>query len=90
MGSSPNVVRLGAITELRTMETPKCSECREPMDRGFMLERDAGGAWETKWVRGAPESSFWRGTKIADKERLAIEAYRCPRCGALRLFAPPA
>ena len=69
----------------------KCTECgNERMDRGFILERLTGGEFETKWVRGAPEPSFWRGTKVADKERLPIEAYRCAECGALKLFARPA
>jgi len=68
----------------------RCGECGNVgMDRGFILERLDSGEFETKWVRGAPEPSFWRGTKTSDKERLPIEAYRCPQCGALKLFAPP-
>ena len=69
--------------------TARCVECQDPMDRGFLLERVPGGEFETKWVRGTPEPNFWRGTNVRGKERLAVEAFRCPRCGALRLFAPP-
>lgn len=72
------------------LSAPTCSDCHCLMEQGFLLDRTPGGEYETKWVRGAPERSFWRGTKVGDKERIAVQAYRCPQCGALKLFARPA
>jgi hypothetical protein len=60
------------------------------MDRGFLLGKAEPGAEETKWVGGAAEPSFWQGIKVSNKQRLAVEAYRCPTCFTVRLFAPPA
>ena len=72
------------------MRAPRCADCSgTEMECGFLLERVTGGEFETKWVRGAPEPSFWRGTKVSDRERISVEAYRCPQCGALKLLAPP-
>jgi hypothetical protein len=60
------------------------------MDRGFLLESTQRGAAETKWMHGAPEPSFWMGIKTAGKDLVAVEAYKCPRCHVVKLFAPPA
>jgi hypothetical protein len=65
------------------------------MEIGFVPEL-AGAISTTVWHPGAPTSvkKSWAerlaspgGIRYAADEVLAIEAYRCPRCGRLELFA---
>ena len=90
-----------ACTYVRRMAThPECVTCRTPMDGGFIPEATAGGIFVTVWHPGDPtkQKQSWRerlaspaGVRYGSTEVLAIEAYRCPKCGRLDLFArePP-
>jgi hypothetical protein len=40
-----------------------------------------------KWVEGAPEKSFWSGTKTSGKKQVQVSTYRCPACGYLESYA---
>ena len=70
------------------MNQPKCARCSASMQRGFLFDRshhDSGKA--ASWIEGAPERSFWGGTKTRGKARHPITAYRCERCGYVELYA---
>ena len=59
------------------------------MTPGFVLENTSGGPVVTKWVPGAPHSSFWTGLKIPYDELIPIGTYRCSACGFLEMYARP-
>jgi|KBSSwiStaDraftv2_1062776.scaffolds.fasta_scaffold533002_2 hypothetical protein len=67
---------------------PKCPQCRVPMERGFLLDRNhdhRGGA--ANWVEGEPEKSFWTGLDLKGRAMRTITSFRCPNCGLLLDFA---
>jgi hypothetical protein len=41
----------------------------------------------SKWVEGAPEKSFWLGTKTRGKKQVQVATYRCKTCGYLESYA---
>ena len=57
------------------------------MEEGFIPGEISKVVTVTRWVAGRPEPSFWKGTKISEKEQHTIIAYRCPGCGYLELYA---
>jgi hypothetical protein len=57
------------------------------MEAGFIPGETSKVVTVTRWVAGRPEPSFWKGTKITDKEQRAITTYRCPGCGFLESYA---
>jgi hypothetical protein len=54
---------------------------------GFVPDTIYGGWAILKWHQGAPQSSFWRVTKVEKTMQRAIQAYRCTVCGYLELHA---
>jgi hypothetical protein len=60
------------------------------MEGGFLPDRtdSSSSSAQGTWVEGLPEKSFWTGLKLKGKRRLAIYAWRCPRCTLVRLYAP--
>jgi DNA-directed RNA polymerase subunit RPC12/RpoP len=67
--------------------TKECPKCRSKMDDGFIKAESSGMIYASKWVKGAPEKSFWTGTKTSGKQQVAITTYRCPSCGYLESYA---
>ena len=65
-----------------------CPECGGSMEEGFLLDLSHGSQKPANWVEGAPEKSFWVGTKVKGKEKFPIVAFRCRRCGLLKSYAP--
>ena len=73
---------------------PTCLVCQKEMVRGFMADLNLGrDANLPRWCQGEPKSGL---LKLGEASRsqvsagLAIVAYRCPECEALRLYAPSA
>ena len=62
---------------------PACLRCGESMNEGFMCDT-AGG--QGCWIPGAP----WKGFKLKKPKPLLVSTFRCPRCGYLESYAPPA
>jgi hypothetical protein len=59
------------------------------MEEGFLADRgDHARVAPGHWVKGAPEKSFWTGTKLRGKPKYDVVVHRCPRCGLLKLYAP--
>jgi hypothetical protein len=70
------------------MITVECPKCRGKMEEGFIKdEADHGSVHASKWVEGAPENSFWTGTKTRGKKQVQVITYRCPGCGYLESYA---
>ncbi len=70
------------------MNTIECPRCNSRMKEGFVADvGDASVIKPTSWVEGAPEKTFWGGTKTKGKKRFQISVFRCPRCERLEFFA---
>jgi hypothetical protein len=63
-----------------TDREPTCAKCGKAMEAGFVLDYQGHG----------PEPSFWTGVKFKGHQRLPVTTYRCPGCGFLESYAPPA
>jgi len=59
------------------------------MSQGFVLDNTHGGNVVSRWAAGAPQKSFWFGTKLPDEDLVPIGAFRCTSCGFLELYARP-
>jgi lipopolysaccharide biosynthesis regulator YciM len=57
------------------------------MEEGFVKDESQGAVYTSKWVEGAPEESFWTGTKTRGKKVVQIITYRCAECGYLESYA---
>lgn len=71
-------------------DKPMCLVCKEEMKPGFILERgDYVLVHEPRWCAGVARPGV-RGEAQIDQiaASLRIVAYRCPKCEALRLYAP--
>lgn len=66
---------------------PSCPDCGGAMTPGFPLDETQGGRHPAYWVAGAPEPSFFLGTKLRGREIYKVDGFRCEACGALRLYA---
>ena len=63
----------------------RCCKCGGEMEQGFVRDAATGGFLVSHWVKGVPESSFWRGTKSG--QLLPIGTFRCSLCGYLESYA---
>lgn len=66
---------------------PDCPKCRGVMEEGFIKDESYGMSYASLWVEGAPETSFWTGTKTKGKEQLVVRTFRCTNCGYLESYA---
>jgi Domain of unknown function (DUF6487) len=72
-------------------ERLRCAKCNTLMEEGFILDNAHSTRVQSEWVQGAPEEGWWfMGLKLRGKLRLPITAYRCPKCGYLESYVPPA
>jgi len=65
-----------------------CSECGGSMEIGFIPDLAYAAIARLSWVEGKPEKSFWTNVKnnFRQKRNYVITAYRCERCGSIKLF----
>ncbi|MBX7513469.1 hypothetical protein K3179_02795 [Qipengyuania sp. GH38] len=63
-----------------------CPKCEGRMEEGFTVDRGYGEAHVPGWHKGAPDKRWW-GLKVDKKSLLAIESWRCNRCGYLEHYA---
>jgi hypothetical protein len=68
-------------------ESIECPKCGGEMERGFIADQTYGGVLPSKWIEGAPESSFWTGVKTRGKVDVEVSTYRCAECGYLESYA---
>ena len=72
------------------MSPPKCRRCEIEMEVGYLPDATDGAWLAPKWVRGAPERSFWVGLSVPVKVgRHDVQTFRCPTCGLLESYALP-
>ena len=70
------------------MSTPAhCPKCEGTMIQGFVPDFAHGGRFVTSWHAGAPETSFWLGTKVEKEDGIPVGAFRCDRWGYLEFYA---
>ena len=70
-------------------EVLNCPKCKGEMTHGFFLDSTYGGTLVEKWHEGAPQKSFWLGTKAPGDEGIPAAAFRCSTCGYLEFYARP-
>jgi hypothetical protein len=59
------------------------------MEQGFLLEQRDGNLKDvTEWIEGVPEKGWFGHVKVKHKRQLAVETWRCGRCGYLESYAP--
>lgn len=68
-------------------EIGRCPKCDGRMEQGFVLDNTYGGRLVSQWAPGAPQKSFWLGTKLPDDELIPIGVFRCEQCGFLESYA---
>jgi predicted nucleic-acid-binding Zn-ribbon protein len=68
------------------MNASDCPKCGRSMEQGFVVDNGYKVRSVIHWARGAPQKSFWSGTKLPDVV-LPIGAFRCSSCGYLEFFA---
>ena len=69
------------------MPTHACPKCAQPMEDGFIVDFKEGGPSAAQWVEGPPQTSFWTGLKLRDKQKRQIATFCCPKCGFLESYA---
>ena len=57
------------------------------MEQGFVVDNTYGATGVSHWVAGAPQKSFWTGTKVPKTGSVPIGSYRCASCGYLEFYA---
>lgn len=66
----------------------ECLRCGGRMERGFVADKAHYSVPVTQeWVEGAPETSFWSGLKMKDRDILPVSTFRCEKCGYLESYA---
>jgi hypothetical protein len=59
------------------------------MDEGFLLDRGTQNTlFQSNWIEGKAEKSFWIGLNIKDRKQKAVVSFRCPECAFLEFYAP--
>lgn len=66
----------------------RCTSCgNQGLEAGFIEDSGEGSHGYARWIQGTLERGFFGGAKRLGKQRWQIDAYRCPACGHLDLFA---
>ncbi|MEV6206946.1 hypothetical protein [Kitasatospora sp. NPDC051914] len=70
------------------MENLKCTQCGVVgLEQGFVEDTGEGSRGYARWIAGALERGIFGGAKRLGRPRWQIDAFRCPSCGHLELFA---
>lgn len=65
-----------------------CSSCgRHGLEPGFIEDSGQGSRGYARWIAGPLKRGFLGGARLMGKQRWQIEAFRCPSCGHLDLYA---
>ena len=66
---------------------PSCPDCKIDLEEGFILDRDDSVSGSLAlWVKGSPRKGIY-GVSMASSRTYPMQAYRCRKCGLLRLYA---
>jgi hypothetical protein len=70
------------------VENLMCTQCSTVgLEPGFVEDSGEGSRGYARWIAGALERGVFGGAKRLGRQRWQIDAYRCPACGHLELFA---
>ncbi len=70
------------------MNDIKCTQCGAVgLEQGFVEDTGEGTRGYARWIAGALERGPFGGAKRMGRRRWQIDAYRCPQCAHLELFA---
>jgi ribosomal protein S27AE len=67
------------------MDNQFCPECNGTMVEGTVIDYRHATVAPEEWIEGQPQVS-WTG-KVKNEERYQVIAYRCSRCGFLKMYA---
>jgi len=68
----------------------RCTNCGTAgLQQGFIEDRGEGSKGYARWIAGALERGAFGGARRMGRASSQIDAFRCPQCGHLELFAPP-
>jgi hypothetical protein len=57
------------------------------MEEGYIADYSSGSFLEQFWYPGRPAKSFWTGLKLPTDQRVAVNTFRCSKCGYLESYA---
>jgi hypothetical protein len=63
-----------------------CADCGGRLEEGSVADYGRSTTRSSEWTGGPLVTTTWTGA-VKNGRRLAITAYRCERCGLLRLYA---
>lgn len=74
---------------------PTCADCSETLEIGFIPDATIGPVKQSHWHPGAAvherfvglEAYDKRGVKTDWEQAVPVTAYRCPRCGLVKIYA---
>ena len=70
------------------MNDIKCTQCgASGLEPGFVEDTGEGTRGYARWIAGPLERGPFGGAKRMGRQRWQIDAYRCPQCAHLELFA---
>lgn len=79
-------MRRGSYTSV--VDTTKCTQCGAVgLEPGFIEDSGEGSRGYARWIAGPLERGIFGGAKRLGRQRWQIEAFRCPVCRHLELFA---
>ena len=66
----------------------RCTACHSGgLEPGFIEDSGQGSQGYARWIAGALERGLFGGAFKMGKQRWVVEAWRCPACGHLELYA---
>jgi hypothetical protein len=57
------------------------------LEQGFVEDSGQNSRGYARWVQGALERGVFGGAKLIGRPKWQIDAFRCPHCAHLELFA---
>ncbi|TKA06263.1 hypothetical protein [Actinacidiphila oryziradicis] len=70
------------------MNNIRCTQCGVVgLEQGFVEDSGQGAQGYARWIAGPLERGPLGGAKRMGKQRWQVDAFRCPNCAHLELFA---
>ncbi|GAA1089768.1 MULTISPECIES: hypothetical protein [Kitasatospora] len=70
------------------MENLKCTQCSAVgLEPGFVEDTGQSSYGYARWIPGVLERGIFGVAKRMGKPRWQVDAFRCPACGHLELYA---
>ncbi len=70
------------------MNDIECTNCGAGgLEPGFITDSGEGSQGFSRWVQGALQRGPFGGAKVLGRPKWQVNAFRCPECRHLELFA---